>query len=560
VFACVLGILTVLLLPPRAAAAHRSAFGSEWPVVRGAYHIHSERSDGTGTLDDIASAAAAAGLQFVIITDHGDGTRLPEPPAYRSGVLCIDGVEISTQYGHYVALGMARAPYPLGGHPRDVIEDVRRFGGFGFAAHPGSPKAALQWDDWDAPLDGVEWLNADSEWRDEFWGSLGRVLLTYAFRPVETLAGLLDRPEQVLAKWDALTSTRRVPAIAGADAHARLGFGQRNDPYDDRVIARVPSYGVSFRAFVNHVVLNRPLTGDATIDASELLSAVREGRMYTSIDGLAHLGGFAMKAGSGTATARPGEYLAIEGPAAIEARVTAPEGSKLVVRRNAEVLYETDSDTLRIDIGTQPGVYRIEAFLPPRVSASSVPWVLTNPIYVGLREVHRRVAASSPQRPPAASVTPIATASWRAEASEGSSSALRQGALYDGTPAVEWRFRLSAGPRAEQYAAIHFPVAGGLAGQDRVQLRAYSDAPRRLWAQLRVPGTRGGERWGASFYVTEELRAIDLRFEDFRPMGTVSSERPPLDRVDSLLFVVDTVNTLPGTAGTFWIPDLWLAR
>src|SRR3712207_7318586 len=45
--------------------------------------------------------------------------------------------------------------------------DVRRFGGFGFAAHPGSPKADLRWTDWEAPFDGLEWLNADSEWRDE---------------------------------------------------------------------------------------------------------------------------------------------------------------------------------------------------------------------------------------------------------------------------------------------------------------------------------------------------------------------------------------------------------
>ena len=114
-------------------------------------------------------------------------------------MLCIDGVEISTEFGHYVALGLPRTPYPLAGHPREVIEDVRRFGGFGIAAHPGSPNSELRWTDWDAPFDGLEWLNADSEWRDEFWTSLGRVLLTYAFRPVETLGGLLDRPGSVLA-------------------------------------------------------------------------------------------------------------------------------------------------------------------------------------------------------------------------------------------------------------------------------------------------------------------------------------------------------------------------
>ena len=91
-----------------------------------------------------------AGLQFVILTDHGDGTE-PAPPAYVDGVLCIDGVEISTNGGHYVALGMSPAPYPLGGEPVAVVEDVARLGGFGIAAHPDSPKPSLAWTDWDVP-------------------------------------------------------------------------------------------------------------------------------------------------------------------------------------------------------------------------------------------------------------------------------------------------------------------------------------------------------------------------------------------------------------------------
>jgi len=30
--------------------------------------------------------------------------------------------------------------------------------------------------------------------------------------------------------------------------------------------------------------------------------------------------------------------------------------------------------------------------------------------------------------------------------------------------------------------------------------------------------------------------------------------------VDSILLVVDMLNSLPGTTGTIWISDLWLAR
>ena len=134
-------------------------------TVPGILHVHTKASDGLSGPDEIAAAAARAGLKFVVFTDHGDATRQPDPPAYRSGVLCLDGVEISTTGGHYIAIDMPQAPYPLGGEPRDVAEDVRRLGGFGIAAHPDSPKPQLRWNDWSVPVDAIEIVNLDTSWR-----------------------------------------------------------------------------------------------------------------------------------------------------------------------------------------------------------------------------------------------------------------------------------------------------------------------------------------------------------------------------------------------------------
>src|SRR5262245_33706883 len=186
-------------------------------TVPGAYHVHTTRSDGHGDKAAVAAAAGRAGLKFVILTDHGDGTRPPDPPEYVGGVLILDAVEISTEDGHYVALDMPRAPYPLGGFGESVVEDVHRLGGFGIAAHPDSPKPARRWTDPSAPIDGIEWLNADSEWRDEPRGRLVRAGLAYFLRPAAALATLLDRPS-TLDRWDALLRSRRVVAIGGVDA------------------------------------------------------------------------------------------------------------------------------------------------------------------------------------------------------------------------------------------------------------------------------------------------------------------------------------------------------
>src|SRR5205085_11761978 len=115
-----LAIALFAVLPPRP----QQTAAPPASTVRGAFHIHSIRSDGSGTPDAIAAAAARAGLQFIILTDHGDGTRVPDPPAYRSGVLTIDGVELNTTGGHFAAVGLPVSPYPIAGTPDDVIADV----------------------------------------------------------------------------------------------------------------------------------------------------------------------------------------------------------------------------------------------------------------------------------------------------------------------------------------------------------------------------------------------------------------------------------------------------
>src|ERR1041384_3667370 len=218
-----------LMMPPAARQLPAPAEGLA-PGFRGVFHVHTNRSDGTGSVDDVLRAAARAGLTVVIITDHGDGTRAPDLPDYRNGVLYIDAVEISTTDGHLVALGLPKAPYPLAGEGRDVVEDVHRLGGIAIAAHPGSEKPELRWTDWNAPIDGLEWLNADSEWRDERPWTLARAVVTYPFRPSQALALLLDRPDPVMRRWDELSQQRHVVGLAAVDAHARVGVRSLGGP------------------------------------------------------------------------------------------------------------------------------------------------------------------------------------------------------------------------------------------------------------------------------------------------------------------------------------------
>ena len=155
------------------------------------------------------------GCRSSCFTDHGDASVEPSAPVYRNGVLCIDAVEISTDHGHVLALGLPRVPFVLGGAGRDVLEDIARFGGMSILAHPTSVRPSLRWTGGDDGFDGVEWLNGDSEWRDEPTLALARAAWTYWFRPAESLASLLDRPVEALDLWDRVGGVRAVVGVAG---------------------------------------------------------------------------------------------------------------------------------------------------------------------------------------------------------------------------------------------------------------------------------------------------------------------------------------------------------
>jgi hypothetical protein len=54
-------------------------------------------------------------------------------------------------------------------------------------------------------------------------------------------------------------------------------------------------------------------------------------------------------------------------------------------------------------------------------------------------------------------------------------------------------------------------------------------------------------------YIDQTPRLIDLSLSELEPVGPATSLRPVVARVQSVLLVVDTVNTAPGSSGSFRI-------
>lgn len=533
----------VLTTPPAAIVLS----GEPAPVL-GAYHIHTARSDGTGTVDDIAAAAARAGLRFVVFTDHGDGTRVPDPPMYRHGVLCIDAVEISTTAGHVVALRLDRAaPYPLAGSPRDVIEDIHRLGGVAVIAHPDSPNFDLRWRAQNVSFDGIEWLNVDSEWRDETPVHLALTAARALFRSPEAIASLFARPVRTIERWDVAASRRPVFGLAALDAHANIAWRDTEEPRLHTALAR-PSYDSMFRTAAQAPELDRPLTGDATADARAVLDTLVAGRSFSIVRAFASPATLTFTATQGDVRARMGERLPSAAATTLTATIPQAPGARLAILRNGQpTIAGHGTVTLTTSAAESNGVYRVEATLP----GHTMPWIVSNPIAIGPIVPPPASAIAEPRTGEWLPLD-LSMTNWTIERSPSSS-----GTISSDAGALGFAFELGGGKPAGQYAALATAI-GTVQGIGEVRFVGRADRPMRLSMQVRLPSGGTAERWRRSIYLDTTPREQTLRLEEFEPADGPTSRRPVAARLRSLLFVVDTLNSETGTSGTIWLSDIAL--
>lgn len=127
-------------------------------------HVHTADSyDSAATVDAVVAAAAEAGLDGLVVTDHDriERSRLAAARASDFGLVGIPGVEASTADGHLLAIGVSSPPVP--GQPlAETVRAVRADGGVAVVPHPfqlsrhGAPASAI------VDCDGVEVFNAHS--------------------------------------------------------------------------------------------------------------------------------------------------------------------------------------------------------------------------------------------------------------------------------------------------------------------------------------------------------------------------------------------------------------
>ena len=527
--------------------------------VAGVVHVHTTKSDGGGTPEEVVAAAKRAGLGFVAITDHNNLDAKPLE-GYRDGVLTLVGTEISTTVGHIVALDLPDPVFRFSGDGQDALDDVRDFGAVAFAAHPMSPRADFRFSGWKLPGPwGLELLNGDSQWREAGWGRLALTALLYGLNSRYALVRSLSSPDAMLREWDRMLQERDVPGIVGADAHDRLPISKRFAP-------RFPSYESVFGLAQNHVVLDQPLTQDASVDARAVVKALAHGRSYLGIDALASAADFSFSAEAGGRRFTMGERAPASGSLRFRAEGRVPTGTRIVLLKNGRALTES-RDRLEAP-ANGPGVYRVEAFVP----SSSLPWILTNPIYVfDQAEAAARAGRAAWPTPPEAPTASELLDDFEAKtgfapghdpASKLALPILDPRGGHDGHGAVRLEFELAEASDANKspFVAIVRWGKADLTGRNGLVFWLRSDGVYRISVQVRdenpASADEGTEWWFASAKSTPEWRRIALPFARLRSINPKSDGRLDLDKVRAIVFVMDRGAIKLGSHGTLWIDDV----
>jgi hypothetical protein len=514
--------------------------------VAGVVHVHTTYSDGRGTPEQVIAAARAAGLDFIVITDH-NGLDAKRFEGYSGGLLVLVGTEISTRQGHLLGFGFPEPAFRFSDEASEAIEDLHALGGAAVVAHPDSPRQAFTWTAWDLPGPwGIELLNGDTQWRSAGWIATVRMLAAYPLNSRYALLGLVARPGQALDRWDRLLGERNVPMLAGTDAH---GF---------------PSYEPQFSVTRNHLILDRPLTGDAGADIATLVAALARGRGYVAVDALAPASGFSFIASRGDRQWTMGETLSASPPARLHAGGTLPEGATVHLFRDGQPIRDAAGE-LEWPEAT-PGVYRVEVRLP----GWDVPWILSNPIYVfdppAQRAREERTRLPQPVIPDAAQTVEAFDQAGSFEPASDESTRIDRPIIVpesgaDSRPAARLRFTLGAPTDANPspFAALASLSARDLSGRRGLVFSIKADAVRRVWVQVRDANPQsddGTEWWYASVRTTTDWRRVSVPFDRLRTRDRRSDGRLDLRDTRGIVFIVDLGVARPGTAGEIWLDEL----
>jgi 3-deoxy-D-manno-octulosonic-acid transferase len=376
-------------------------------LLSGVFSVHTGRShDAHGTREQVAAAAAAAGLDFVVVGDHPPDVRRPDwtlwDPAFYEGVYLDGGVELrAPEAGKVLVMGVDSTYKRWQGTMGSFVDFLDSQGTTAMVVHGRGPRGSEFWiHDGVEGLEGWEVLDISEFARARSLGPWGlyHILLSLAGFPFgladEALLHLMREGFETptVAAYDSLRQAGPLTATAGLNVHPKLKLGP----------ILVPSYGPFFRTLVSHLALDGALPTDPLLAQERMMEGVRRGELFISLGHHQDARGFQLHAiaggfGTGGRPAVPmgADVVGLaeaerwaEGEVLLRCGFDSDPGSKVAYRilRNGQEVEWVLGPDLEWAV-TEPGVYRVEVYrYSLRLGETFFrlrPWIFANP--VGLR-------------------------------------------------------------------------------------------------------------------------------------------------------------------------------
>lgn len=365
--------------------------------IVGNLHMHTPYSDGEAYHAAIAEAAARAGLDFVVVTDHNvlvrgvEGYYAWTPDKARTDdartryVLLLTGEEIHDQarlpqVNHCLVYAAQDEMAQCARDPQMLIDAVNGAGGMAFLAHPADHpiewvhESAIPWVDW--PLQryaGIEVWNYMSHFKDQLRSPLSAI--RNAMLPRSAVRG--PNADSV-ALWDTLLIDaarrgERVIGIGNSDAHGtRYGVGPLRKT--------VYPYEFLFTCVNTHLLLTQPLSGDLEADRARIWAALREGRCYIGYGVPGDPRGFRFSAHGRAGAAPMGGRLRLAPGDNATLQAILPDRGRVRLIHHGRVIHEVaDADGFTFTAQDR-GAYRVEVWR--RYRGRERCWILSNPVYL----------------------------------------------------------------------------------------------------------------------------------------------------------------------------------
>jgi len=362
-------------------------------LLSGVFSVHTERShDARGTREQVAAAAASAGLDFVVVGDHPPDPRRPEwalwDPTFMDGVLVDGGIELrAPETGKVLAMGVDSVFKRWEGGLGAFTNFLAQEGATSVVVHGRGPRGSERWEHGRIRgLQGWEVLDVSEFARARLrspWGlyHLLTFVVGYPFGLAdEALLHLMREGFETaaVAAYDSLRGDQPLTATAGLNVHPKVSLGP----------VLLPAYGPFFRTLVAHVAVDDSLPPDPVLARNLLGLGIEDGEVFISAGRAQAARGFRLRAVLEEGFGAPlGSNVAPRTGLTLRGGFSSDPGRNVAYRilRNGRAIRWILGPELEWAL-PRPGVYRVEVYTYSArvgdVFFRLKPWIFANSIGV----------------------------------------------------------------------------------------------------------------------------------------------------------------------------------